>query len=92
MGKIKLLLTTCLLICTACNQSSSHPSNKKKETLVTTTKATKKDLQSWIETTGKLSPYASVEVRPRVKGAIEAILVKEGKTVEADTPLFQMKN
>lgn len=90
MGKIKLLFLGLLMVCTACHQPEKDQSKKKSETLVKTTKATKKDLQSWIETSGKLSSYASVEIRPRVRGTIEAIFVKEGKTIEAGTPLFQI--
>lgn len=90
MGKLTFILTCLLLATTSCEQSSSSPTKKKTEVLVKTAKATEKDLQGWVETTGKLSPISSVEVRPRVRGSVESILVKEGKNVEAGTPLFQI--
>lgn len=74
----------------SCQSSDTGKVRKKSETLVRTAKVTEKDLQSWIEAAGKLSPAATVEVRPRVKGAIQEILIKEGKTVEAGTALFKI--
>jgi RND family efflux transporter MFP subunit len=90
MGKLTTILLGALLLATGCQQSGGGSPKKKSEVLVRTAKATEKDLQGWVETAGKLSPVSSIEVRPRVRGSVDAILAKEGKTVEEDTPLFQI--
>ncbi len=90
MAKIKLIFGVLLLLCCSCQTTDSGKAKKKSETLVKTAKATEKDLQSWIEAAGKLAPVATVEMRPRVKGTIQAIFIKEGKNVEEGTPLFKI--
>lgn len=90
MGIMKNIFLALLLLCTACQQSNVGQGKKKSEVLVKTAKAVEKDLQSWVETAGKLSPVSSIEIRPRVRGSVQQILAKEGKTIEAGTPLFQI--
>ncbi len=90
MGKLITIVLSALMITTGCQQSDSGGPKRKSDVLVRTATAAEKDLHGWVETAGKLFPVSSVEVRPRVRGSVEAILAKEGKTVEAGTPLFQI--
>lgn len=90
MGRITTILSALLLLCTGCQQPTASQGKKKSEILVKTATATEKDLQGWVETTGKLTPVASIEIRPRVRGTVQEILVRDGKTVEAGTPLFKI--
>src|ERR1700754_3058421 len=47
-----------------------------------------KDVQLWHTFSGKLVPVDTVDIRPRVGGAIEKIFFQPGEIVEKDAPLF----
>ena len=90
MGKLTCLCTALLLFFSGCRQVENREAKKKNEILVAVFPAAKKEMQGSIETVGTLSAASTVEVRPQIKGTIQAIFVREGKTVEEGTPLFQI--
>ncbi len=79
MGKLIQSLLLALLFTTGCEKTPEIKSKKSSAIPVKTAKATEKNLQSWIEAAGKVTPAATIEIRPRVRGAIQEILIKEGK-------------
>lgn len=48
------------------------------------------DVRLYLELSGSLRPWTSVELYPQVEGKLEAIFIQEGDFVKAGTPLFQM--
>ena len=49
-----------------------------------------KRITLWDEYSGRFEAIASVEIRPRVSGFIDAILFKDGQIVKAGDPLFRI--
>jgi multidrug efflux system membrane fusion protein len=49
-----------------------------------------RQVTEWDDFTGRLEPVETVEIRPRVAGAISAVRFKEGAIVRKGDPLFQI--
>lgn len=57
---------------------------------VTVAQPLARDIAEWDQYVGRFEPSRTVEVRPRVSGAVTAVLFQDGAVVRAGQPLFRI--
>jgi RND family efflux transporter MFP subunit len=57
---------------------------------VTVAQPLAREIAEWDQYVGRFEPSRSVEVRPRVSGAVTAVLFRDGEVVRAGQPLFRI--
>jgi RND family efflux transporter MFP subunit len=72
----------------ACKTSAQSPSGVAAPPTVAVVAAQQRDLPLEASYTGRIEAIRTVELRPRVSGALEQVLFREGTNVSSGTPLF----
>jgi RND family efflux transporter MFP subunit len=81
-------LTGTLVVAACTTQAQSTPAAAPPEVAVVL--AERRPLVPEVTFTGRVEPVHRVDLRPRVSGALDAILYREGAFVQQGTPLFQI--
>jgi RND family efflux transporter MFP subunit len=79
-----------LIITSACASQAKAPDPAPGAPSVKVVTAQQRDIPLETSHTGRVQPVHHVELRPRVGGALEAVLFQEGAAVPAGTPLFRI--
>jgi RND family efflux transporter MFP subunit len=75
-----------------CKRQAPPQGNSFPPPQVTVQSAEQRDLVEWEEFTGRVQAKEVVELRPRVSGYIEEVLMKAGQTVKQGDVLFRVDN
>lgn len=79
-----------LLLLASCSSKIEQKGPLAKPVPVIAVPSSVADVPLYIDSVGKLSPSAFVELFPQVNGTLQEVLVKEGDRVEKGSPLFKI--